>query len=132
MANIQIFESSEFGTVRTAGDWDSPTFCLKDVCSVLEIKNNHDLNSRLSPDGMSMQDVQTPGGIQQATFINEANLYLCIFQSRKPVAKKFQAWVAGEVLPAIRRRGVYEIEQRVRREVRQLSQLKGCHSTASL
>ncbi len=117
MANIQIFESSELGTVRTAGDWDNPTFCLADVRKVLGLSANGNLTARLSEDGIATLALSTPGGTQQATFINEANLYLCIFQSRKPVAKKFQAWVAGEVLPAIRRRGVYEIEQRVRREV---------------
>lgn len=53
----------------------------------------------------------TNGGIQEMTFITESNLYKVIFQSRKPEAEKFSDWVTSEVLPSIRKHGVYAVDE---------------------
>lgn len=107
MKDLKIFDNEEFGQVRTSIIDDEPYFSLNDVCSILEIKNTRDAKSRLNPKGVATTDILTNGGMQQANFINESNLYKLVFQSRKPEAERFADWVTAEVLPAIRKHGAY-------------------------
>lgn len=108
MTDIQIFNNPQFGEIRITLTADNkPMFCLADVCKVLELTNPAMVKSRLSAKGISNTDTLTAGGVQSMTYINEANLYKCIFQSRKPDAEKFQDWVCEEVLPSIGRTGTY-------------------------
>lgn len=107
MKELKIFDNEEFGQVRTSIIDDEPYFSLNDVCSILEIKNTRDAKSRLNPKGVATTDILTNGGMQQANFINESNLYKLVFQSRKPEAERFADWVTSEVLPAIRKHGAY-------------------------
>lgn len=109
-AGIQIFENPQFGNVRvTMSESNDPLFCLADVAKALDIKNVSDLKSRLNQKGVAITDTPTKGGIQPMVYINEGNVYRCIFQSRKPDAEKFQDWVCYEVLPAIRKTGGYMV-----------------------
>jgi prophage antirepressor-like protein len=97
-------------SVRTKMLDGMPYFCLVDVCKVLDIENTRNCKARLNEDGVRSTDViDNLGRSQQATFINESNLYKVIFQSRKPNAEKFTEWVTGEVLPAIRRDGAFVV-----------------------
>lgn len=108
MDEIKIFNSEEFGKVRVTMIGDNPMFCLSDVCKILEIKNVSDCKSRLKTDGVGSADITDRIGRKQtATFINESNLYKVIFQSRKESAERFTEWVTSEVLPAIRKHGMY-------------------------
>lgn len=107
MKELKIFDNEEFGQVRTSIIDDEPYFSLNDVCSILEIKNTRDAKSRLNPKGVATTDILTNGGMQQANFINESNLYKLVFQSRKPESERFADWVTSEVLPAIRKHGAY-------------------------
>lgn len=107
MNELQIFNNSEFGEVRTAVINDEPMFCLADICRVLEIKNVSDCKSRLRQKGIVTTDTLTNGGKQKMIFIDESNLYKTIFQSRKESAERFTEWVTGEVLPSIRKNGGY-------------------------
>ena len=109
---IQIFKNNEFGEIRTIIDKNgNPFFCLKDVCDILEIGNSRDVKKRLDSDGVDTIDVVVNSGLGeqkvQMTFINESNLYDCIFQSRKEEAKPFRKWVTSEILPSIRKTGMY-------------------------
>lgn len=115
MANdIQIFRNEKFGEVRvTMNEREEPMFCLADVCKALEISNVGNVKQRLSEKGVRNMDTLTAGGVQSMTYINEANLYKCIFQSRKPEAEKFQDWVYEEVLPSIRKTGGYSVPGRI-------------------
>lgn len=109
MKNIQIFENNEFGAIRTKIIKDEPYFCLPDVCGALEIKNISQLKTRLNKDGVIISEViDSVGRKQNANFVNELNLYKVIFQSRKESAERFTDWVAGEVLPSIRKTGGYQ------------------------
>lgn len=109
-AGIQIFENPQFGNVRvTMSESNDPLFCLADVAKALDIKNVSDLKSRLNQKGVAITDTPTKGGIQPMVYINEGNVYRCIFQSRKPDAEKFQDWVCYEVLPSIRKTGGYMV-----------------------
>ena len=108
--NIKIFENPEFGKVRIQMNASGePMFCLVDVAEALDIKNTGDLKSRLNPKGVVLTDTPTKGGIQQMNFIDEGNLYKCIFKSRRPDAEKFQDCVCDEVLPSIRKTGGYSV-----------------------
>jgi prophage antirepressor-like protein len=108
LSNIQIFKNEQFGEVRTTFRDNQPWFCLADLCKVLDIKNVSDCKERLKKDGVvSNEVIDVIGRNQQATFINESNLYKVIFQSRKPEAEKFTDWVTSEVMPSIRKHGMY-------------------------
>lgn len=108
MNELQIFNSSEFGQIRTVTINDEPMFCLADVCKALEISHVTDVKNRLKQDGVGTAEViDSLGRKQNATFINESNLYKTIFQSRKESAERFTDWVTSEVLPSIRKSGGY-------------------------
>ena len=107
MNELQIFNSEEFGEIRTITKDNEPMFCLADVCKALEISNVGNVKQRLSEKGIHTADTPTKGGLQKMIFINEANLYKTIFQSRKESADRFTEWVTSEVLPSIRKNGGY-------------------------
>lgn len=106
---IQVwnYESSEIWTVQVNGE---PWFVLSDVCKVLEISNSRNISSRLEPDEKGVTLVDTLGGAQQMTIINESGLYTVILRSDKPQAKPFRKWVTSEVLPSIRKHGSYSVQ----------------------
>ena len=106
MEEIKIFNSPQFGEIRTTGTSENPLFCLSDVCSVLGLRQG-DVKQRLDKGVVSTQPLETAGGIQHANFVNEDGLYDVILDSRKPQAKAFRKWVTSEVLPAIRKTGGY-------------------------
>lgn len=106
---LQIFNNSEFGQIRTVIVDSEPMFCLADVCKALEITHITDVKNRLKQDGVGTAEViDNIGRKQNATFINESNLYKTIFQSRKESAERFTEWVTSEVLPSIRKTGSYQ------------------------
>ena len=102
--SIQIFNSPQFGEIRTAGTSDNPMFCLSDLCHALGLSAKG-VNQRLDKEVISNYPLETAGGVQQALFVNEDGLYDVILESRKPEAKKFRKWVTSEVLPSIRKTG---------------------------
>ena len=105
--NVKIFQSPQFGEIRTSGTSSNPLFCLIDVCKALDLKPKH-IKERLSDEVVS-NDLITDsiGRKQQALFVNEDGLYDVILDSRKPEAKSFRKWITSEVLPSIRKSGGY-------------------------
>ena len=82
----------------------------KDVATVLGFKNPSDAVYRLvKPKNKGVCKIQTPGGKQLVTVLEEAGIYQLIFSSKLASAEKFQDWVFEEVLPSIRKTGKYEI-----------------------
>lgn len=114
MTDIQIFSNPQFGEIRTAiGENGEPMFCLPDLCRVLELTPSK-VAQRLGDDVLSKYPITDALGREQiANFINEDGLYDSIFDSRKPEAKKFRKWVTSEVLPTIRKHGVYATPQTI-------------------
>lgn len=106
MNELQIFtyQQSQVRTVQKDGE---PWFVLKDVCEVLGISKYRDTAERLEPDERGLVKVDTLGGMQDMTVINESGLYTVILRSDKPEAKPFRKWVTSEVLPSIRKTGGY-------------------------
>lgn len=107
---ISSFAYKQMGEVRTTTVDGEPWFCLNDVCEVLLIANPWNVSKRLDPDEKGLYQMDTPGGKQGITFVNESGLYMVILRSDKPEAKPFRKWVTSEVLPAIRKTGRYEAE----------------------
>ena len=106
MNDILVFhyKSSEVRTVELNGE---PWFVLKDVCAVLGIGNSRMVADRLDEDEKGVSQIDTPGGLQNVSIISESGLYNVILRSDKPEAKPFRKWVTSEVLPTIRRHGLY-------------------------
>lgn len=108
--NIQVFSNSQFGEIRVSvNENNTPMFCLTDVCRVLGLRNASQAKQRLNEEGITTIYTLTQKGEQQLLYINEPNLYRCVFQSKKKEAAKFQDWVFGEVLPSIRKTGGYMV-----------------------
>lgn len=117
MNELKIFNNNQFGSIRTTVINNEPYFMLKDVCEILDIKNQRDAKNRLSPKGVGTTDILTSGGLQKATFINESNLYKLAFTSRKKEAEEFTDWVTSEVLPSIRKHGAYMTEDVIKQAI---------------
>lgn len=107
MDEVKIFNNEEFGQIRTVIIDNEPMFCLADVCRALELTNPAMVKTRLDEKGINSIDTLTKGGKQKLLYINESNLYKTIFQSRKESAERFTDWVTYEVLPVIRKHGIY-------------------------
>jgi len=113
MNEIQVFNNPQFGAVRTAGTADNPMFCLSDVCQAIGITNARNVKSRLDEEDVHLVDTPTNGGTQQITFVTESGLYDVIIRSDSEQAKPFRKWVTSEVLPSIRKHGMYATEATV-------------------
>lgn len=108
MEKVQVFKNTEFGSVRTVERNGEPWFVGKDVADILGYRNgSRDINRHVDEEDKGCTEMVSPGGIQQMTIINESGLYSLILGSKLPSAKRFKHWVTSEVLPAIRRNGVY-------------------------
>lgn len=110
MNALQTFTYQSY-TVRTVERDGEPWFVLKDVCDVLGISKYRDVSERLDPDERGAVRVDTLGGPQTMTAVNESGLYSVILRSDKPEAKPFRKWVTSEVIPSIRRTGSYQKKQ---------------------
>lgn len=114
MKEIKKFNSPMFGELRvTRNEKGELLFCLKDVCNSLGLqvgatakRLGGDINST-NVSSITVLDANNHG--QQMYFVTEPDLYRCIFQSRKPTARKFQDWVFNEVLPSLRTTGAYVV-----------------------
>lgn len=113
---VRIFESLSLGRVRVVIIENEPHFCLSDIAKVLGIQNGRDLKSAIDREfdkggRFNLHPLQTKGGTQDFSFINESELYFVLMRSDKPQAKPFRQWVTKEVLPTIRKTGSYDIQK---------------------
>ncbi len=105
---LQIYKNAEFGSVRTTTIGGQPYFVGKDVTDILGYQNgSRDINRHV--DEEDRQKAMFFDGTQdkETIIINESGLYSLILSSKMPNAKKFKRWVTNEVLPAIRKHGIY-------------------------
>ena len=106
---LQVYKNAEFGSVRTTTLGGKPYFVGKDVASILGYTNTRkaliDHVDEEDKDDVTIRDAI--GRNQTMTAINESGLYSLILSSKMPNAKKFKRWVTNEVLPAIRKHGLY-------------------------
>ena len=112
MEDIIIFQSQEFGAIRTmSNEQGEPLFCAKDVAVALGYDQPHKAVERHveKDDGTKHTLIDSLGRKQKAVFINESGLYSLILGSKLESARRFKYWVTAEVLPAIRRQGGYMV-----------------------
>lgn len=109
-SNVAVF-NYENNQVRNVVIKGEPWFVLADICKVLDIANARNVSQRLDEDEKGVRQIDTLGGKQKLTVINESGLYAVILRSDKPQAKPFRKWVTSEVLPSIRKTGSYQTKQ---------------------
>lgn len=124
MNELQIFNSKEFGDIRTVTIDNEPWFVGKDVAEALEYNEPHKAIARhISDDDRMKHPVTDSTGRNQDTWIiNESGLYALIFGSKLESAKRFKHWVTSEVLPAIRKTGSYQNPMTTDQKIQLLAQ----------
>ena len=113
MSELQVFNNAEFGSVRSITVNGEPFFVGKDVAEILGYANTRDalakhVDEEDRTDGVAIRD--SIGREQMPVLINESGLYSLILSSKLPSAKRFKRWVTSEVLPAIRKHGVFAMD----------------------
>lgn len=107
---VLSFDSSEFGKVRLIEEEGRVLFCAVDVCKALGYSNPRDAVKRHVDEGdVVKRDTPTTSGVQEISFLDEGGVYALIFGSKMPAAKAFKQWVTGEVLPSLRKTGLYQV-----------------------
>lgn len=107
MSNITIF-AYEGKNIRTVTSEDgAPWFVASDVAKILGYRDAYNMTRRLDPDDKGTRSASTLGGTQEMTVINESGLYTAILGSEVEGARTFKRWVTSEVLPSIRKHGMY-------------------------
>ncbi|PTU81640.1 phage repressor protein [Staphylococcus pasteuri] len=109
MQDLQVFNFEEL-PVRILTVNDEPYFVGKDVADILGYKRTADaIREHVEVEDKGVGKIQTPGGMQNVTIINESGLYSLIFSSKLESAKQFKRWVTSEVLPTLRKTGTYQV-----------------------
>lgn len=112
MSELQIFKNAEFGSIRTLTINGEPYFVGRDVAEILGYSNSRKaLADHVDEEDKGVTKCDTLGGTQEMTVINESGLYSLILGSKLPTARKFKRWVTSEVLPTIRKHGVYAVDE---------------------
>ena len=109
MTDLQTFTNAAFGSVRVLYEDGKPLFCGADACKALGYSNQWDALKRHCR-YLVKREVPNPQSVSKKVtmnFLPEGDLYRLITHSKLPSAEKFERWVFDEVLPAIRKRGMY-------------------------
>lgn len=107
-AKVNIFTNENFGDIRTITIGKEPWFAGIDIANALGYaKARNAIRTHVDEEDLRKETIQTNGGPQEMTVINESGMYSMILGSRIPAAKQFKRWVTSEVLPKIRQDGIY-------------------------
>ncbi len=113
---IEVFNHEQFGQIRAIVKDDEPWFVGKDIAEALGYSNTRDAVARHVDNEDKTSVVISDGGSNyksKTTFINESGIYSLVFSSKLPKAKEFKRWVTSEVLPSIRKHGIYATTQTI-------------------
>lgn len=123
MKKLQIFNSEEFGEIRTVTIDNEPWFVGKDVAEALGYSNTRDaLATHVSEEDKNTVVISDgKRGNPNQVVINESGLYALIFGSKLDSAKRFKHWVTSEVLPTIRKTGSYQKPMTVAEQIQLLA-----------
>lgn len=105
MNELKVFNNEEFGEIRTVTIDNEPYFVATDICKALDLSNPTMVMQRLDDDEKAKFNLGLQGG--DTNCVNEYGLYNLVLASRKSEAKAFKRWVTHEVLPSIRKHGIY-------------------------
>jgi anti-repressor protein len=111
--SLQVFNSEDFGEIRVLAIDSEPWFVARDVTDALGLDRT--ATRRLDDDEKDVRSMHTPGGEQEVTIVTESGFYNLVMASKKPEARAFKRWVTHDVLPSIRRHGMYATPQTVER-----------------
>lgn len=112
MNELQIFENKEFGKIRTVEINNEPYFVGKDVAEILGYSDvSKAIKMHVDDDEKLTRQFVVSGQNRNMYVINESGLYSLILSSKLPTAKKFKRWVTSEVLPSIRKHGMYATDE---------------------
>ena len=110
MSELQVFNNAEFGSIRSLMVNGEPHFVGKDVAEILGYSNpQKELRDHVDEEDRTVNESFTVNGTM-GMLINESGLYSLILSSKLPSAKRFKRWVTSEVLPAIRKHGVFVMD----------------------
>lgn len=126
MNQLRIFNSEEFGSVRSVMIDNEPWLVGKDVAVALGYSNASKavmmhVDDEDKQKQMMTADSQNGNVVTETTLINESGLYSLVLSSKLPSAKKFRRWVTSEVLPEIRKTGGYQMPQTYAEALRALA-----------
>lgn len=122
MNEVKIFENEQFGNVRTITINNEPWFVLKDICDTFGETNYRRISGKLDDTEKGVSQIDTPGGTQNMTIVNESGLYSTLFAMQPEKARgvteeyitdrqnrlrSFKLWITHDVLPFIRKHGAY-------------------------
>lgn len=107
---LHVFTNAQFGQVRTITKDGEPWFVAADVCRILELSNPSVAIDRLDEDERAKFNLGRQG---EGYAVNEPGLYSLVLGSRKPEAKAFKRWITHEVIPTIRKHGIYATPETV-------------------
>lgn len=111
---VKVFENEEFGSVRTVSVDGEPWFVGKDVVNILGYQNgSRDINRHVDEEDRVKTMVFDGNQMKETIVINESGLYSLILSSKLEKAKEFKRWVTSEILPSIRKHGLYAIDELV-------------------
>ena len=109
---LQVFQNAEFGSVRTTTVNGEVMFVAKDAATILGYTNTAKaIRDHIDDEDKLTERIVLSGQNREVIFINESGLYSLILSSKMPNARKFKRWVTAEVLPAIRKHGMYATEE---------------------
>ena len=112
MNDIQIFNNEQFGQVRVITKDGEPWFVAKDIANILGYSNSRKaIYDHVYTEDKGVTKCDTLGGSQELTTINASGLYSLIFGSKMESAAKFKRWVTSDVLPSIRKHGMYATDE---------------------
>lgn len=120
MNNLTVFNNPDFGSIRTVTVNNEPYFVGKDVADILGYANaskavlahvDEEDKTFFMLDIADSQNGNLPVGQSKTALINESGLYSLILSSKMPNARKFKRWVTSEVLPSIRKHGMYAVDE---------------------
>lgn len=132
MTDLTTFKNETFGEVRTVMRDGEPWFVAADVCEFFGVTNRNRVLQNLDDDEKGGTQIDTPGGTQTMTIINEAGLYSLLFYlqptkargiseeqiaERCELLRKYKRWITHEVVPAIRKHGAYATDEFIERSV---------------
>lgn len=112
MKDLRVFTNDEFGAIRTVQLNNETYFVGKDVAIALGYAEPRSaVSKKVEEEDKGVAKIETPSGIQEMTVITESGLYALIFGSKLESAKRFKHWVTSEVLPSIRKHGMYAVDE---------------------
>lgn len=109
--DLNLYAHPDFGNLRTIVDGETIYICARDAATALGYQDPTNAIKLHCKGVAKYHPLETPGGIQQARFITEGDLYRLIASSKLPAAQQFESWVFDEVLPSIRRHGLYATDR---------------------